>query len=215
MQEPLHHFYHIYADGNWQEPVADHLKALRITNLEVSLASINIGFVGSDENVTAVKEYLSGENLLYEEVAQETSGWEQVTLSKLEEFIQTNTGLVSYAHTKGAANFAEVNRSWRLSMEYYNFVVWHTPVNALNGGKVMAGTHWIETPTAKFFGGTYWWARIDALRQNEPLTYHTRHDAEHWIGLLDGKIPLVPGSTLLDMLPNTPIAIGYLKDDWM
>lgn len=148
-------------------------------------------------------------------MATSPTGWEQETLTPLYEFIQSHDGFVSYAHTKGAAHNTEINTPWRLHMEYYNFVEWQTPVNALLSGHLMAGCIWLTVDTAKFYGGTYWWARIDALRNNQPPTYNTRHDAEHWIGLLEEKYPLVVGETITDLTPNNPIAIGYLKDNWL
>lgn len=215
MTPPLHHFYHIYADGQWETPVSQHIVALRRTNLEGNLASINIGFVGSPENILAAKTHLDQNGLSYNVIAEEPTGWEQVTLTPLYEFIQSADGFVSYAHTKGAAHPNPVNTPWRLHMEYHNFVQWQTPVNALLAGYLMAGCIWLTVETAKFYGGTFWWARIDALKDNCPPTYFTRHDAEHWIGLLHDKHPLILGETVLDLTPNTIIAEGYLKDDWL
>lgn len=211
----MHHFYHVYADGDWNEPVRDHIEALRRNGLLENLASINIGFVGSTENINEVHKLLRENGIPYNTVDEQPDGWEQVTLRHLEEFVKDNEGAISYAHTKGAANYNPVNKPWRLSMEFYNFVNWVTPVSSLFTDKLMAGCHWVETPTAKFFGGNFWWSRCDVLRQNEPLTYVTRHDAEHWIGLVHSQIPLSLGNNVLDLTPNTPIAAGYLMDKWL
>lgn len=219
MIPPLHHFYHIYADGKWQTPVSNHISALRQTKLEENLSSINIGFVGSPENISEAKEFLNQNNLDYVVVAEEPSGWEQVTLIPLHDFIQSHDGLVSYAHTKGAAHENPINDPWRLHMEYHNFVNWQLPVNALISGKLIAGCHWFETYQAQspapFYGGTFWWARIDALRQNEPPSCLARHDAEYWIGMLYKKFQLIKNETILDMSPNTLIGTQGPSTRWL
>lgn len=211
----MHHFYHVYADGDWFDPVGDHLEALRRNGLKDELQTFNIGFVGSSANIDKVHEFLQTHGVKYVTVDEQPDGWEQVTLRHLETFVKDHEGPISYAHTKGAANYNPVNKPWRLSMEFHNFLYWHKPVHAINTGMYLAGCHWIETPTAKFFGGTYWWSSCEVLRQNDPLTYDTRHDAEHWIGLLENHMRLVPGETILDLTPHTPIAFGHLMDNWL
>jgi len=166
MIAPIHHFYHIYADGGWERPISDHIAAIRETGLESHLTSFNVGIVGSKENREAVKAFLDANSIKYSVIAEEDQGWEQTTLTPLYEFIKEAEGFVTYAHTKGAANDPPVNTPWRLHMEYHNFVNWQIPVQALSEGKLLAGCFWIITATAKFYGGTYWWARIDALKHN-------------------------------------------------
>lgn len=216
----LHHFYHIYADGDWMEPVSDHLIALTRRSFDKQLSSLNIGFVGSKENIESVKIFLSDNGIVYNSIAEEESGWEQVTLEYVHKFSKENDGIVIYSHSKGSAHPSKINTSWRRSMEYYNFVKWERPLNALMDGMYLAGCHWlIVSPNsedeAQFYGGTYWWARCDALRLNHPLEYVNRYYAEHWIGQLRTVLPLTVGKTILDMTEDSPIAIGYLKDDWI
>lgn len=202
------------------EPVSDHIVALRRRSFEQQLASINIGFVGSEENIHLVKQFLNDNNLNYKVIAEEQSGWEQVTLEYAHAFSKENDGIIIYSHSKGSAHPSDINTSWRRSMEYHNFVEWERPLNALVGGMYLAGCHWLTvSPNSEdetqFYGGTYWWARCDALRLNQPLGYVNRYFAEHWIGQLRTVLPLTVGTTILDMTEDTPIAIGYLKDDWM
>jgi hypothetical protein len=216
----LHHFYHIYADGSWYEPVSEHITALRRNSFDQQLASINIGIVGSLENTQAVKQFLNDQNLTYTVIAEQEFGWEQVTLELLHKFSKENDGIVIYAHSKGSAHPSEINTSWRRSMEYHNFIQWEIPKQALIEGKYLAGCHWLVvsrgTPDENmFYGGTYWWARCDAVRLNSALGYINRYFAEHWIGQLRHVLPLVVGRTILDMSEDVPIAIGYLKDDWI
>lgn len=202
------------------EPVTDHIVALKRRNFEQQLASINIGFVGSEENIHEVQQTLNNNNLHYQVIAEERSGWEQLTLEHAYAFSKTNDGIIIYSHSKGSAHPSPINTSWRRSMEYHNFVEWERPLNALLGGMYMAGCHWLTVnPNSEnenqFYGGTYWWARCDALRLNEPLGYADRYFAEHWIGQLRKVLPLKVNETILDMTEDTPIAIGYLKDDWI
>lgn len=216
----LHHFYHIYADGEWLEPVTDHIIALRRRKFEEQLKTIRIGLVGKQHNRDAVKALLDSEGLKYIVVDEQEEGWEQVTLEHVYAFSKENDGIVIYSHSKGAANPSQINTSWRRSMEYHNFVFWEKPYWALLNGMYLAGCHWLTvSPNTEdenqFYGGTYWWARCDALRLNEPLGYLNRYFAEHWIGQLRRVLPLKVNETILDMSIDTPIAIGYLQDNWI
>jgi hypothetical protein len=215
---PLHSFYHVYADGDWRTPVIEHFDALTRTGLLKKLTSLHVGFVGSPANVKAVRDVLDGYD--YECCAEAETGWEQVTLRPLWEFTQDHEGLVSYAHTKGAANFNPINDPWRRSMEWYCFVNWGRPVDALHEGKYIAGCHWIcggPSPirgfgTGGMFGGNYWWTRCDLLRQNTPPGMQSRYAAEHWLGQLSQIMPLVP-ATIYDMNPTT-ITPSTLHSVW-
>ena len=43
----LAHFYHVYADGAWQDPLAEHLAALEASGLGAALDVKAAGVVGS------------------------------------------------------------------------------------------------------------------------------------------------------------------------
>lgn len=214
----LHHFYHVYADGDWHTPVRDHFDALTRFGLLNQLTSLHLGFVGTRENIGAVHEALA--SYTYETVAESREGWEQETLQPLWEFTQYATGLVSYAHTKGSANFAEINNAWRRSMEYYCYVDWQKPAAALTANKYIAGCHWhcggpSSIPgfgTGGMFGGNYWWTRCELLRRNVPPGRESRYAAEHWLGQLSEVMPITT-KTICDLNP-TAINYMYLHDKW-
>lgn len=225
----LHHFYHCYAAGDWAQAVTEHCDALTRFGLYDRLASLHVGFVGTDEQVAAVRCTLDVLTPDYRVCAQTEAGWEQVTLTALHEFVQDHDGLVSYAHTKGASRVDPVDGPWRRSMEYYNFVDWRRPAAALAfDNALVAGCHWTHGTliewygdsgdsqlvagqgTSGWFGGNYWWARCEVLRRNVPPEPDTRHHAEHWIGLISGMVPFEHGS-VFDLNPGP---VGNFKVDW-
>lgn len=221
MNTPLHHWYHVYADGNWAAPVTDHCNALREYGLYDQLTSFHIGFVGTPENVAAVRSTLDVLTPDYEICATSFNGWEQETLREMYKYVQVADGYISYAHTKGAANYAPINDAWRRSMEYYNFVCWECPVQALDEGKSIVGCHWFtggpaSNPafgTGGMFGGNYWWTKAELLRQNVPPDESNRHAAEHWLGQLSEVMPITP-ETIYDMNPTTMISYENLRSSW-
>lgn len=214
----LHHFYHVYADGAWETPVAEHFEALKRGGLFDRLTTLHIGFVGSRDNIRHVQDTLTA--YTYEVCAEAETGWEQVTLDPLFDFVQYADGLVSYAHTKGAANYADINNAWRRSMEWYCFIDWQQPVTALQQGKFISGCHWhrggpSSIPgygTGGMFGGNYWWTRCDLLRQNVRPGHESRFAAEHWLGQLSEVMPIT-SHTIRDLNP-TGITYSSLKTDW-
>lgn len=189
----IHHFYHVYADGAWQEPFTEHVTALKEHGLSDCINSFNVGIVGSPENRVKVIAALDETGLQYSIAAEENEGWEQVTLNRLLEFAKSKqAGWVFYAHTKSAANVTDINIAWRKSMCYYNVVKWREVEQYFNDMNVdTIGCHWVNKA---MYGGTYWWARIPYLHTLAPPLADNRWRAEEWIG--SGKpriIDLNPG----------------------
>lgn len=218
--EPLHHFYHVYADGDWGEAVRDHFDALQRFGLHDALDALMIGFVGCPDNIERVKVQLQVLGVNYTTAVEVAAGWEQVTLQKLHEFTRENKGLVSYAHTKGASHPEPITRVWRRSMEYFNFVRWENMVSHLEHGAKIAGCHWLPAARAEnpvwgssgFFGGTYWWSHCSVLAESPLIDHATRHSAEHWIGQISEVQDLSP-QFIYDANPQN-IAPDTLIWDW-
>ena len=209
----LHHFYHVYADGWWETPVTEHFDALVRFGLYDRLATLRVGFVGTPDNVQRAKDFITSLNVTYEVAAETSEGWEQTTQIPMWEFAKEHDGYISYAHTKGAANYAPINWHWRRSMEYYNFVRWEVAVAHLDSGKKIVGCHWFNGGPAEnpewghggMFGGTYWWTTCAILRQNVRPTTDHRFAAEHWIGQLSEVMDLTHATYIADM---NPLPIG-------
>jgi hypothetical protein len=188
----INHFYHIYADGQWQDPVDEHINALKEYELIDSINSFNIGMVGSETNRELVKHKLQEYDVDFSVVAEENSGWEQVTMNKLYEFSQTNEGLIFYAHTKGSHDPSQINLAWRKSMCYFNVVKWKDIPNYFQDYDVdTIGCHWCKN---SFWGGTYWWAQASYVSSLGYPLNDDRWQAELWIGQGSPKvIDLNPG----------------------
>jgi len=216
----LSHWYHVYADGNWAQPVTEHCQALCKGGLLDALEGWFVGFVGSDDNIAAARCTLDVLAPGYTVVAAAPVGWEQETLEPLWAWTQDHDGLVSYGHTKGSAHPNPINDPWRRCMEYHCFVEWRRPVEALTeGGASIAGSHWIKggpssVPgygTGGMFGGNFWWTRAELLRQNPAPDRTSRMHAEHWLGQLSEVTPLTD-ATVCDL--NTA-SIGRGCPDWV
>lgn len=99
--------------------------------------------------------------------------------------------MVCYFHTKGASSQGDPNANWRRRMEKHVIWNWRQCVKDLESGADAVGIHWL-TPeqfpgmvTSPFFGGTFWWARAEYLRQLPDLpesSHSNRYEAESWIG---------------------------------
>lgn len=186
----IHAWFHVYADGNWRQPIDDYLDALTRFGLREQLTSLNIGFHGDATNIERVETYLQLIGLQYNVVAREDYGWEQVTLTALHEWCRTHEGYVSYAHTKGAGYDRPVQASWRRGMLYNMIVRWKVCVSSLDGGAKVVGSHYrraapsIADPAwgwSGMFCGNFWWTKAEVLRHNVLPTYRSRLDAEHWL----------------------------------
>lgn len=213
----IHHFYHIYADGQWREPVEEHVRALNI-GLYPNLETFAVGIVGSEENRNKVKQFLNGYK--YTLIAEADSGWEQVTQIPMWEYSQSHEGLILYAHTKGAYSPIDVNIRWRRSMTYWNVIRWRDAVEKLKTHGAY-GCHWIQPLLSMpehvqgnyMFAGTFFWTHASLMRTwNKPALTH-RHEAEGFIGYGWHQSPfLVYDPT--PYFPNTgPFADGWVNNE--
>ena len=185
----VHHFYHIYADGAWREPVEEHLEALQKSGLGAQdNFSLSVGLVGSEENIAAVRQFLSSHSDKWREIAASREGWEQVTLSVLARESHDLQGLVFYAHTKGASTPSRFNTAWRQRMTYHMVTCWRQALQSLETHHAY-GCHWMQLEGGWLFGGNFWWTRMSYLRLLPPPAIHSRWAAEGWVGLLPQYIP--------------------------
>ena len=198
----LAHYYHLYADGLWQQPLADHLAMLDSAELP---RRMRVGLVGSPERREAARACL-GNGLV---VAEADEGYEQVTLRAVRAYAQAHDGAVLYAHTKGAAKVGEFNDRWRRSMEKRVVGGWRENLAALADVDAV-GCHWLTEAKYKpqirlpIFGGNFWMARCDYVA-TLPEPAGEPGDAETWIGLGNPRVR--------DLLPGMP---SYWADErWL
>jgi hypothetical protein len=188
-------FYHIWAGGAWGDPLNDYLVALdgRPSYFVV---------VGAPDERKLVQET----GIVPVEFAE--MGGEAVTINALHEYAQTHKGAIMYAHSKGsspgALRDAGFTMRWRRSMLKHVVKRWHICVQLLEHCDAV-GCHWLtkdhdavkfgETKPP-FFGGNFWAARCDYLRDLPPCPLEPRWDAESWIGQNNPRV--------VDLLPGWP-----------
>ena len=181
--KPIAHFYHLYVDGHYEQPLDEHMFALESSGLLDELDEFFVGLVGSPENREKAKKVVPGVI-----VAEADSGWEQVTLSVLHEYSHDNDWFVFYAHTKGAWSNNEMAKQWRVSMTHNTVNKWQECVEALTRVDA-AGPYWLLSNEPEheehdhFFAGNFWWARSDYIRTLPLISVSNRYQAEGWIGL--------------------------------
>lgn len=200
-ERPLSHFYHVYADGDWKRPVAEHLDALESSGLATALDLFGVGFVGNVDNRAEAHSYIDS-RLPVDVLSAADSGWEQLTLQLLRGYA---VGNVLYAHTKTAANYSVMHDRWRQSMTYFNITRWQLAVSYLSDHDTV-GCHQVNP--GDFWGGNYWWARSEWIAELPPLQYDNRYQAEAWIGLHPGRRhdlnPGFPAESIFVWSDNAP-----------
>lgn len=187
----LAHFYHVYADGHWAKPAEEHFTELDRSGLMDELDDVFLGIVGTPENRALAKKQLPGVV-----VAEQDTGWEQVTLEALREHATLNDGAVFYAHTKGAWSNSDLADAWRISMTYDNVARWRECVEALKTHDAV-GAYWLRSDEPEhrehdfFFAGNFWWANNRYIRSLPPVRNDTRYRAEAWIGLGNPRVSVL------------------------
>lgn len=194
----IHHFYHIYADGQWQVPLREHAEAISKITEPIK---VEVGIVAkSQENrIEAMEATLA---LDWDVIMTTDCGWEQETLEMIWANALEINGPVLYAHTKGAANNTPVNHAWRGCMTRNTIGRWEDALDRLSEYDLV-GSHWLsperypqvaEAGLGPFFGGNFWWANPVYLRDLGMPSGATRYHAETWVGQNDPKVwDLRPG----------------------
>lgn len=208
----LAHFFHVYCDGAWEEPLTEHVIALQQSGLAESLWVMKVGFVGADRNVNTAEAWLR-ERLNFDVVTRSLDGWEQETLRHVPAFARNFDGAILYCHTKGASAALvadephELNRQWRRSMTYDCVQRWRECHDLLETHDVV-GAHIIDKEYGgPYPGGNFWWSRADYINKLPPLSYESRHHAENWIGLN-------PDADLYDLRPGWPGLDTFAPERW-
>lgn len=184
----LYNFYHIFADGKWELPVTEYIAALKNSKLIEQIDLLHVGIVGSEENRKKVKDFLTP-IVKFVVVAEEETGWEQVTQNKLYEFSQTHEGYVLYAHTKGSFNPEPKNQQWRREMTQFTVTNWKDSIKKLEicdatGSKLFLSS----VQKYKFFAGTFWWTKLSHIKKIGPPKMNSRYDAEIWINSTNSNL---------------------------
>lgn len=200
----IQHFYHLYADGDWEQPLEEHVRALRTVTVPLN---ITVGVVGQTAAVGRASEALlrlMPQGYRAVDVSGNT-GWEQDTLRLIRQALPSMdpTDTVLYAHTKGAANPSGTNTAWRQCMTRKLVRGWRSAQQALRQGADTVGCHWL-TPEKNpkvveipYYGGNFWWATPEHLKRLPDPSDETRYHAEAWLGTV---VPGVPA----DFAPGWP-----------
>lgn len=213
------HFYHCYAGGRWQTPVAEHLDALDAGEFD---GPFHVGLVGSPKQRQEALEAISARRKP-DQIIEAGRGWEQVTLDAVHRYAKRHGGGVLYAHSKGSAHPTHRSRSpwqarslpaddalrdarspnvrhlpsqdqWRQVMTERVVKGWAECAAHLEAGYDAAGIWYFGV-----FHGNFWTARCAYLRKLRRCSRKDRHAAEWWMGtgnprvrVLDAKSDLHP-----------------------
>lgn len=189
MSARFHHFYHLYADGDWGRPLAEHLNALDRIGVPYR---VTCGVVGSPENRAEAIRHIPDSW----EVVEFADGFEDRTLNLIPERLADIP--VMYAHTKGAGYPLDYSDAWRACMTRHVVGRWRENLLALESRDVV-GAHWLiptvwEDVASPYFGGNFWWSTSDHLRRLGPVDTTIRFGAEQWVGSVPARaLNLVEG----------------------
>lgn len=185
MTDRFHHFYHLWADGDWGRPVAEHLNALDGIGVP---HRVTCGVVGTPENRAEAIAVLPD----WWEIVEFDSGFEDLTLKLI--LPRLSDIPVMFAHTKGAWRNDPWVPAWRACMTRQVVGRWRDNLLALETYDIV-GAHWLDpdawencTHPFPFFGGGYWWATPDHIRKLPPINTEDRYGVEWWIGTVPARV---------------------------
>lgn len=216
----LQHYYHVYANGDWEQIVNDHFKALWNSGLMLKLDKLVVGLVGSPLNresaITCISELAKDAHWQIGATAE--FGYEQETQDYLysDAVEAVEPFLVLYAHTKGASDRSPINEVWRKAMTRYCVYRWVPTVELLEtSDNVAAGCFWAPFNNGRdlgidggtqYFAGTFWWAKSEVIAEIGPPERLSRFGAEAWIG----KAVTEQGLRVENLL-NAPLTVSSLR----
>jgi hypothetical protein len=200
----IYHFYHIWADGEWQIPLDEHIEVLYRSHLYEVLNIFSIGLIGSKDNREHVKTYLKNRGIEFEICVEADEGFEQKTL---EQIIRSDfeDGYVLYAHTKGSYTSNQANTNWRRNLTSRLVFEWINNIDLLKTHSAVGSRYYTlvdeieddvkeiySLPLSSFectpasivsrkgvFLGNFWWSHLRYLKQLDIPESDNRFKAEH------------------------------------
>lgn len=178
---PVHHYYHVYASGDWRTAVDEHFTTAQEAGFDPDI--LVVGIVGSehdrDEVIDAIVPYRN-----FFSIVEAREGWEHLTLDQMYQDATETEFYAVYGHTKGAAYPAEINTYWRRVMDKYTIRDWRNAVKKLEGHFHAVGPFWNQYMEGQtpYFAGNFWWARSEAIAELGKVPDTSRYEAEVWIG---------------------------------
>jgi hypothetical protein len=130
-------FYHAWVDGDWTEPVLEHVDALLAADWT---APVYLGLLGASMWRGAARDAF--DPLDVRTAVEADSGFEQVTLAKIREYAIEHDGAVLYCHSKGAADATQFRAAWRRSMTRRVVSDWRANLAHLEHVDAV-GCHWL------------------------------------------------------------------------
>lgn len=211
-------FYHVWADGAWEIPLAEHVAAMREAQF---FAPLNVGIIGSQANQERVCQWLSRELPgQWELAASAPQGYEEVTLMAIREWALTSDGAVLYSHDKGALTRSTFEAEWRRRITRELVGKWQHCLTLLARCDA-AGCHWLAPgqdwprpwPASgnligvshPHFSGNFWWATASYLRRLPGYPF----DVPHYEGCCYPRsVPRARGETTGRWLAELWIGLG-------
>ncbi len=109
--DPLVTFFHVFAAGEWCEPLREYLAALEAAGFD---GPLYLGLVGDEDERETVKRAVKRD---FTVIAVADEGNEPVTMTAMRRWASDNPdAVVLYAHTKGAGTPGPSQDSWRTAM---------------------------------------------------------------------------------------------------
>jgi hypothetical protein len=204
LRKKIYHFYHIWADGEWQVPLQDNLDYLHKGDLINNLDEFYVGIVGKEENRLLVKQYLQERNIKHKVCTEKDRGYEQETLDEICN-LKDEDAYILYAHTKGSYNTEEYEHRWRKELSKNLIENWRECIEKLQDNQAVGNQYTVVNrtnlihvavcyPPGKIFArygdfdGNFWWSHLRYLKMlGRPYrildleTGYRREAAETWL----------------------------------
>lgn len=184
-------YFHIATILNYQNIFDEIFASIKKSDL-LEVADINLCVVGNE-----TFGYENHPNVLVHKHPHVEAG-EFFTLQKIKELSNSSQNRkILYVHTKGVTTpNNECIDEWRQYMTYFNVEKWKLCYDILEEADA-CGVDLVEQPT-KHFSGNFWWANSNYIKTlpsietisspDFPSALSTRHNAEFWIGMGNGKL---------------------------
>lgn len=217
------HFYHVWAAGQWEKPVAEHLTALTDSGFD---GPFYVGLIG---NSRQRREALAAINARRQVTGtiERASGYEQPTIDAVHRWSKHYDGAVLYAHSKGAAYGVMTNGLpvppgkeryivedrtpqdvWRRAMTDRVVRRWRACQDALATADAVGILWTVDRGYNPHFAGNFWMARCDYLRTLPRCRRDGRWHAETWIALGNPRICEAPPALRVEPSVTAP---GYVR----
>ena len=183
---PKYAYIHIATLNNWFELFQEIIERIISSGLYDNLKQIRLGFLGSDQNLERVQNYIADKQKCVVHVrGTDLKAYERITLHALRADAVNEDFYALYLHTKGVTKYGTVYygpvKDWVDCMHHFTITRYQDTFKIFDTSSINATGCIYKRKPKHHYSGNIWWAKSSYIRTISNHIGSAYLDPEMWI----------------------------------